>query len=226
MKQHAYLFPNRLQSQYIPTRLEALIEKDFEEYEKKKKEEADTESITVEKINEDGTVTTTTTTTTTKVETVTVSNTKSIKPDANTIPHPSSLIPPAKADLTSSRPASPSSGTATPAVTNPVDDANVPDQRLHSQTTPRMANSRMAPRGIDYGDAPPTPPAEEKGKIPVPQEDQNSVYIGLRVYTNKEVPAVVVGRLKADAVVKAEAGAAVSPAAVAPASAIEEKKLT
>ncbi|TFK24068.1 cysteine proteinase [Coprinopsis marcescibilis] len=36
----------------------------------------------------------------------------------------------------------------------------------------------------------------EKDKIPVPYSDINSVCVGLRVYTYKEVPATVVGRLK------------------------------
>lgn len=38
---------------------------------------------------------------------------------------------------------------------------------------------------------------EEKGKMAVPHDDPNSVYVGLRVYTHNDVPAVVVGRLKA-----------------------------
>ena len=31
----------------------------------------------------------------------------------------------------------------------------------------------------------------------IPHDDSNSIYVGLRVYTHKDVPAVVVGRLKA-----------------------------
>ncbi|KAF8799618.1 hypothetical protein BYT27DRAFT_7201221 [Phlegmacium glaucopus] len=38
---------------------------------------------------------------------------------------------------------------------------------------------------------------EEKGKVMIPHDDSNSVYVGLRVYTHNNVPAVVVGCLKA-----------------------------
>lgn len=36
----------------------------------------------------------------------------------------------------------------------------------------------------------------EKGKVAVPHDDEDSVYVGLRVYSQKDVPVVVVGRLK------------------------------
>lgn len=36
----------------------------------------------------------------------------------------------------------------------------------------------------------------EGGKVTVPYDDTNHVTIGLRVYTNKDVPASVVGRLR------------------------------
>jgi hypothetical protein len=38
----------------------------------------------------------------------------------------------------------------------------------------------------------------EGGKVTVPYDDINNVTIGLRVYTNKDVPATVVGRLRED----------------------------
>ncbi|KAF8814237.1 hypothetical protein BYT27DRAFT_7179669, partial [Phlegmacium glaucopus] len=43
---------------------------------------------------------------------------------------------------------------------------------------------------------------EEKGKVTIPHDDSNAVYVGLRVYTHKDVPAVVVGCLKAVVEVK------------------------
>lgn len=36
----------------------------------------------------------------------------------------------------------------------------------------------------------------QESQMTMPYNDPNSVYVGLRVYTHKEVPAVVVGCLK------------------------------
>ena len=36
----------------------------------------------------------------------------------------------------------------------------------------------------------------KKGKMTFSHDDLNSVYVGLRVYTHKDVPAVIVGHLK------------------------------
>lgn len=56
----------------------------------------------------------------------------------------------------------------------------------------------MRKRGIyNYGDDADTKKEEEKGKVTIPHDDSNSIYVGLRVYTHKDVPAVVVGQLKA-----------------------------
>jgi hypothetical protein len=38
----------------------------------------------------------------------------------------------------------------------------------------------------------------EKGKVPLPLSDHNSVCVGLRVYTKRDVPVKVAGRLKGD----------------------------
>ncbi|KAJ2912950.1 hypothetical protein MD484_g7458, partial [Candolleomyces efflorescens] len=42
----------------------------------------------------------------------------------------------------------------------------------------------------------------ESGKVTVPYEDPDTVYVGLRVYTNKEVPATVTGKLRGDSAEK------------------------
>lgn len=57
-----------------------------------------------------------------------------------------------------------------------------------------------------------TPP--EKGQVAVPYSDNNTVYVGLRVYTKKEVPVVVVGRLKGEAAAAAKTTTTTSTAVV------------
>lgn len=64
----------------------------------------------------------------------------------------------------------------------------------------------VAPTAGPSEDGVTTPPADdsitpimvtvEGGKVTVPYDDTNHVTIGLRVYTNKDVPASVVGRLR------------------------------
>jgi hypothetical protein len=180
---------------FLPLSLEALIQRDFEEYEKKKKAADDITTTTVEEKSADGTITTTTTTTTTKVETVVVNKTAAAAASATTPTTPttntkpdSDLIPDksATADVSETS----SSGTST-APASPNAD-------------PRIINERYArqrkQRGYNYGDevAAESKNEGEKGKVAIPYDDPNSVYVGLRVYTHKDVPAVVVGKLKVD----------------------------
>ncbi|KAF9038120.1 hypothetical protein BJ165DRAFT_1353090 [Panaeolus papilionaceus] len=154
---------------HLPPTLEDLIEADFAAYEKKKKKEAEVTTTTVETINDDGTVTTTTTTTTTKVESVTVK--KAVTKDSTATATAS----------TSSPTLSTSTETSKPAIEAPTQ----PSAQSNTQTF-----------------APGTTTAEEekieKGKVKVPHLDSNTVTIGLRVYTNKDVPVTVAGRLKKD----------------------------
>ena len=90
---------------------------------------------------------------------------------------------------------------ATPADTDAVapiiatESLNVPHD-----TKPRMATADEEGDAdeTDSSAASATPETPEKGKFTVPQADENTVYIGLRVYTHRDVPAVVVGRVKAE----------------------------
>ena len=101
---------------------------------------------------------------------------------------------------TSNDPATPTQ-VATPADTDAVapiiatESLNVPHD-----TKPRMATADEEADAdeTDSSAASATPETPEKGKFTVPQADENTVYIGLRVYTHKDVPAVVVGRVKTE----------------------------
>ncbi|KAF8889520.1 hypothetical protein CPB84DRAFT_1849319 [Gymnopilus junonius] len=180
-------------AKYLPTSLDTLIKQDLEAYEKKKKAEDSVKKTVVEEINEDGTVTTTTTTTTTVQRVVVSSKKVTAKPEAvidtasenptSPLLVPSTLEAPTKSE--SSTPARPDSA---------LDVPNAPDSGNTNRAT--KSSGRQAPRGADDGGSDPTVP--EKGKVLVDHDDPNSVFIGLRVYTNKDVPAVVVGRLKTD----------------------------
>ena len=173
-----------------------MILRDFEEYEKKKKAEGETKTTTVEEKTADGTVTTTTTTTTTtKVETVVVNksaNSTTTKADPSPDPIPDKPAP-IDVPVESNAP----SGTVTPAAPN-ADFATPPDSISNFREGKRHAR-QSTPRGYNYGDAPETKKEDETGKVTVPHDNPNSVYVGLRVYTHKDVPAVVVGRLKTTA---------------------------
>ena len=165
----------RAQAKYLPIDLKSLIERDLKEYEKKKS----VESSTVEQVGEDGTVTVTTTTVTTETKTVVVKQgSKATSSDTSTAP----------------RPATPSQ-VATPADTDAItatESLNVPhDTRARMATGDEEADADEA----DSSAASTAPETPEKAKFTVPQADENTVYIGLRVYTHKDVPAVVVGRV-------------------------------
>ncbi|KAF9480348.1 cysteine proteinase [Pholiota conissans] len=162
------------QSRYLPKSLDELIKQDLDAYEKAKKEKAEAPTVvTEESIGEDGAVTTTTTTTTTKVEKVVVQ--KAVKKEKEAPseketkdkPAENTTSPKPTPGLLPAEPPAPNSGATTPAA---GDDPNTPDP-----STDRLL---------------------EKGKVAVPHDDPNSVYVGLRVYTHKDAPAAVVGRLK------------------------------
>ncbi|KAF8801034.1 hypothetical protein BYT27DRAFT_7216459 [Phlegmacium glaucopus] len=94
------------------------------------------------------------------------------------------------------------SSTITPATPNPdlhtpPDSVSISKGNVCESTQHRYNNS-------NYGDsaAIETEKEEEKGKVTIPHDDSKSVYVGLRVYTHKDVPAVVVGHLKAAVEVK------------------------
>jgi len=93
-------------------------------------------------------------------------------------------------------------GTITPAAAAAapnIDDTNTPPD-THEEHARENAQQH---RGYNYGDNTTDTnnkkeeEEEEKGKVIIPHDDSNSIYVGLRVYTHKDVPALVVGRLKA-----------------------------
>lgn len=178
-----------------------MIERDFDEYEQKKKAAEETKTSTsVEEKAGDGTVTTTTTTTTTttKVETIVVN-----KKAASTIKVDSSpdLVPDKPAAVDVSVETEAPIGTITSTAPN-VDSNTPPDSTTVVDEGHARENAQQ--RGYDYGDTPDTKKEEEKGKVTIPHDDSNSIYVGLRVYTHKDVPAVVVGRLRPKKEVKSE----------------------
>jgi hypothetical protein len=185
------------QSKYLPKSLDELIKQDLKAYEKAQKEKAGEPTVvTEEKFGEDGSIITTTTTT--KVETVVVK--KSVKTEApiekeiKEKPAEKPASPKSTSALSLPSEQAPASGTVTPAVPDDPNTADASTDRLRG----RRPSGRMGPTGADtYGDAPDATTVE-KGKVAVPHDDPNSVYVGLRVYTHKDAPAVVVGRLKPD----------------------------
>jgi hypothetical protein len=167
--------------------LEELIKTDLEEFRKKEEEKAAV--VTTSEENEDGSVTTTTTTTTTKVEKVVIKKAASAKTHT-------------KADdklrataVTTSTPIEQSTGgTTTPATTNSSENQLESTSGSH-RTRFAQNKSPHAPRGENHGD-PPDTSAQPKGKVSLPQESNDKVVIGLRVYTHKDVTCSVEGKLK------------------------------
>ena len=120
----------------------------------------------------------------------TTTNNNDTKPDSEFSPDP---IPDKSATVDVSGESEVSSGgTVTPAAPNA-------DPHTTSVVSDRYAHQRKQ-RGYNYGDdaADGAKKEEEKGKVVIPHDDPNSIYVGLRVYTHNDVPAVVVGKLKAD----------------------------
>lgn len=146
----------------------------------------------VEEGDEGGTVTTTTTTTTTKVEQVVVSNKEaSSKPrpviDSTSKNYISLLAMP------STFGAALQDESSTPARQKiAIDEPNVPVSKDITR-----ASKYYSPIGpIVAADAHTASPFLEKYKVPLAayHDDPNSVSIGLRVYTHKDVPAIIVRR--------------------------------
>lgn len=185
-------FDQSAHANFIPTPLDSLIDRDYKEYRKEQerqaKEEAERkakeaeesdesdndskESSTVEsKEDEDGIETTTTTTTTTVVQTV-----KKVK-------RPKMEGTPSNSKADSDKPKVNESG---PLSQQDPRRLNIPDyiyQQEQAWTFAAVASS-------DSSDDP--------TKYKITREDEDDLYLGLRVYTHKDVPAVVVGRLKAE----------------------------
>ncbi|PPQ65694.1 hypothetical protein CVT24_012112 [Panaeolus cyanescens] len=180
---------------FLPPSLDELIEAAYTAHEKKKKKEAETVTTTVETTNDDGTVTTTTTTTTTKVESITVRKAPAKESTATPVASTSSTDTSTEAKPAPAAAAEPASQSA-PQMFAPespsapgtdYEDPNQPDVRWLSQGSTTAEEEKI-----------------EKGKVKVPHLDSNTVTIGLRVYTNKDVSVTLAGKLKKD-----EAGAAV-----------------
>ncbi|KAF5316597.1 hypothetical protein D9619_006612 [Psilocybe cf. subviscida] len=132
---------------------------------------------------------------------------------------PTSVVDPPKekedalapAEETMTEPTSPSD-TATPAAPNPPELLPPPATHEHERSAARGTKAKpraSGPRGDDYPDyplPPPPPPLNlslpplpraSGNKFEVPRDDPNSVFVGLKVYTHKDVPANIVARLAA-----------------------------
>jgi hypothetical protein len=186
---------NSAHANFMPTPLESLIERDFKEYQKEKEkkakeeekkakeaaeakkddtkdEEGKTEVSEVEtKDDEDGVETVTTTTTTTVVQTVK----KVKKPKANVASSES------KSDGEQPKPNE--SGIRSRASKR----FNLPDH-IYQQEQEWTYGIDSAPDGTT-----------EPTKYTIIRNEEDELYLGLRVYTHKDVPAVVVGILKVGA---------------------------
>jgi len=190
----------RIRAKYLATSLDELIQHDVEDYEKKK--ESGDPDVIKEEVNESGSIFTTTTTTTTIIEKVVVRGNATSKSPVITIDESGPVIDvPTETTTTAT---TSTNGASTPAAPNdPSDDPNVPDTVAEQQKSPKNREARCEEKSDDDKE-------EMKGKILVDHDDPNAVYIGLRVYTHKEVPAVIVGRLKTPTV------SSTTPAAVVP----------
>lgn len=150
-----------------------------------------------EEVNESDNIftTTTTTTTTTTIEKVVVRGNAS---SVVTVDESGPVVDvPTETTTTTT---TSTSGTATPAAPDP----NVPDTVVEQQRSPKNKGREGEEKSDDDKE-------EMKGKILVDHDDPNSVCIGLRVYTHKDVPAVIVGRLKTPAVSSTTPAVAVVP---------------
>jgi len=177
---------SRKQKRYMPTTLEGLIKIDMEEYKKKKKKKNEADIVdTKETVNEDGTITTTTTTTTTMVETVIVKKTGKgdTKVAGKGAEMPISTS--AKSDVHPER----STNRTAAALAGLSDNSSESDDRDSFCPTPRHDN-------YGDGDGVPAPIPESKGKVDIPHQSSDSVVVGLRIYTDKDVKCSVLGRLR------------------------------
>ena len=186
----------RIRAKYLATSLDELIQHDVEDFEKKK--ESGDPVVIKEEADETGNIFTTTTTTTTIIEKVVVRGSAASRSPVITVDESGPVVDvPTETTTTTT---TSTNGASTPAAPNdPSDDPNVPDTVAEG---PKNRRTRCEEKNDDDKE-------EMKGKILVDHDDPNAVYIGLRVYTHKDVPAVIVGRLKTPAV------SSTTPAAVA-----------
>ncbi|XP_006462259.1 hypothetical protein AGABI2DRAFT_71002 [Agaricus bisporus var. bisporus H97] len=169
---------------FIPTKLQSLIDTDFKQYkkeqEKRAKEEAakkaeeeaedegsKAEAVEVESDDDPGAETITTTTTTTVVQTV-----KKVKK-----PKPEAIV-----DSSMSSSGQPKGNESTIPSNRRPELLNVPNPKYQQEHEWAQYTTSTAP--VD-----PT-------AYIIKRDDEDDVYLGLRVYTHKDTPAVVVGRLK------------------------------
>lgn len=171
-------FTPGIQTKYLPTELSELIDCDLAEYKKQK----DAENSTREESEDDGTITVTTVTTTTTTKTE-----KIVKKKNGQEPPPAQ----SKGEATNNLPPSdplPRTTEAQGVDSCQIDPGHVP----HRSVSPLPSSSPLPP--------PPPPPANNN----VPSnnieicENENLVYLGLRVYTNNEAPAKVGGKLRGE----------------------------
>lgn len=177
-------FMNSTHANFIPTKLQSLIDTDFKQYkkeqEKRAKEEAakkaeeeaedegsKAEAVEVESDDDPGAETITTTTTTTVVQTV-----KKVKK-----PKPEAIV-----DSSMSSSGQPKGNESTIPSNRRPELLNVPNPKYQQEHEWAQYTTSTAP--VD-----PT-------AYIIKRDDEDDVYLGLRVYTHKDTPAVVVGRLK------------------------------
>jgi hypothetical protein len=183
----------RIRAKYLATSLDELIQHDVEDFEKKK--ESGDPVVIKEEVDETGNIFTTTTTTTTIIEKVVVRGNAASKSPLITIDESGPVV-----DVPTTTTTASTNGASTPAAPNdPSDDPNVPVAE-----GPKNRETKCEEKNDDDKE-------EMKGKILVDHDDPNAVYIGLRVYTHKDVPAVIVGRLKTPAVSSTTPAAVVAP---------------
>lgn len=176
----------RIQAKYLPTELSELIDRDLAQY-KKEQEQKAKEAETQAK--EDGTtvtVTTVTTTTTTKTEKVMKKNVPDSvpeKPQDEIYNGPSLGLPPIAPEVQA------------------VDSCEIdPGHVRYRALSPSLLPMPPMPFPRSLSPAPPPPPPVNNGPSNNLEiyEDEDTVYLGLRVYTNKDAPAKVSGKLKSE----------------------------
>lgn len=174
-----YLFP-RIQAQYLPTELSELIDRDLVEY--KKQKEAEQEELLKKTEEEDGTVTVTTvTTTTTTTKTVTKKNAQDSTPaaeDNDSLPVAEQI------------PNAPNAQVVDACLIDPGHTRYRAFSPPPQIPMPPMLRSASPPL------PPPVPVNNPVANQIDISEDENLVYLGLRVYTNKESPTKISSKLR------------------------------
>ena len=167
---------SRVQAKYLPTELSELIEHDLAEY-KKQKEAEEQQQVKEEEDGTTVTVTTVTTTTTTKTEKVVTKKNAQESAESKTDAKDSPPLPSAPE-------------------TQKVDSCLIDPG--HRPLTP------LPPIPMTRSSSPPPPPPPPPAGNNLPSnnmeifEDENMLYLGLRVYTNKDAPAKVWGKLRSE----------------------------